>query len=105
MSKHIHSLVQDGYVETAPACGDCKWSDPEPQGLLCKRLLVLVHDNGRCLKWAPAAHWLRANPLVAQHYTDAGDALSPAELAYAHKKYALDVPTKTLEWPFPTASN
>lgn len=39
MSKHIHSLVQDGYVETAPACGDCKWSDPEPQGLLCKRLL------------------------------------------------------------------
>jgi hypothetical protein len=70
-------MLRAGYVTTAPACGDCARSRPEPQGTFCRRHLALVSDDARCLHWQPAAHWLRANPTVAPLYCG----LSPSELA------------------------
>jgi hypothetical protein len=81
--------VAAGYVETAPACGDCNWSHDEPQGLFCGNHLVLVHDNGRCKKWTPSDQWLRANPQVAYQYMTFGASLSLAELAYTYKDHTL----------------
>ena len=105
-AKLLPKLLLAGYVQTAPACGDCLWSSDEPQGLFCRGHMVLVDDNARCTKWSPAEHWLRANPAVAQCYTVATqhDALSHAELVYAHKDHALTKPSKQPKWPFPTAS-
>ena len=88
----LGELLAQGYVETAPACGDCKWATEEPQGTFCYFALCLVSEHARCQKWEAAEHWLRANPQVAPRYTAQPErgALSPAELAYAHKAHALN---------------
>jgi hypothetical protein len=104
----IPTLLAAGYVQTAPACGDCRWASEEPQGLFCERVLCLVGEHARCQHWEPATHWIKANPQVAAIYatqpaTDTHSALSPAELAYAHKDHALTKPSKQPKWPFPTS--
>ncbi len=106
MSKKLIPALRDaGYVETAPACGDCFWATDEAQGTYCSHARCLVSEHARCQKWEPAAHWLKANPHVSASYAGlhAHDALSPAELAYAHKDHALSAPAKLPKWPFPNA--
>lgn len=99
----IGVLLSAGYVTTAPACGDCAHCadkctpmhlEPECAALVCLKFCVPVGDGGRCLHWEPDARWLAANPLVAPRYTAQPEqgALSPAELAYAHKDHTLTKP-------------
>ena len=83
---HAHTLRRIGYLQTAPACGDCAHSRPEPQGEFCAKFCFVTSDGARCAHWQPSDLWLRANPEVAALY-DAP--LSPAELAYAHKAHTL----------------
>ena len=47
---------------------------------------MVVNDNGRCLHWMPAVHWMRANPQVQRLYRPKSicnvQGLSAEELAY-----------------------
>lgn len=83
------SLQRAGFVETAPACGDCLHETEEPQGSFCNRFLVLVPPDARCLHWQPSDLWLRANPTVADRYIDSLAQLSPSERAYLRREHSL----------------
>lgn len=76
--QHAHTLRRIGYLQTAPACGDCAHCHDQFTGLVCTKFRVEVQDAGRCLHWRPDAHWLRANPEVAPIYqSQATSGLSP----------------------------
>lgn len=86
---HAHTLRRIGYLQTAPACGDCAHSADQFTGLICRKFNVEVQDGGRCLHWSPDAHWLAANPEVAPLYDPPHGHLSPAEMAYARNAHVL----------------
>jgi hypothetical protein len=78
----------------APICRSRSGSiTPVGDSLFCRRHLVLVEDNARCLHWQPAVHWLRANREVADSYSafylDPTQQLSPSERAYLHRAHSL----------------
>lgn len=83
------AMRRAGFVEVAPACGDCRHHTDEIQGSCCNRFCVLVPEGARCLHWQPADHWLRANPEVAVYYVDSTTQLSPSERAYLSREHSL----------------
>lgn len=83
-------LTQAGYVQTAPACGDCiHCSDEHLPDTFCARLRQPVDENARCIHWRPALHWIRANRDVAACYADPVEQLSPAERVYLTRQHTL----------------
>ena len=78
--QHAHTLRRIGYLQTAPTCGDCAHSRPEPQGEFCGKFLFLTSEGARCAHWQPSDyfapgaieshtpltdHWHRTNVLGA----------------------------------------